>query len=418
MAITPAVTNRDYEGEIKKQGDRVNILSVLHDIALSDYSTGSDMDSQAITDHEDVMIVEKRKYWNFALDRLEDIFTYGNNLAEMLVHNGAETLQRQIDTYVLENAQFAKAGSWVGINLRVTGSSADTEASIATTAAGGTITFGVGAATEIVTVENPIDGATYSSGFYSPSSLGKPIRLLSGNSHATSWYRITGITNTASISVTNWDTSVLGEGRIPTGDSLEGLAGDPDRFMGGANNGDGKPTTEAGWGWEVQAAAPTTVSSSNVYDAIVDLDEVLNFNEIPDGDRHIAAPSQFIAALKRASELQPSIGFVFTDVIVNGNVGRIGGFDIHSAVGSRLSTRAGQEGGTGLGASHVTIDGGNGYMIPAFHKSFITYADKWAETRVVDAENQFAKKYQGLFLYSAKVTDLRRKSGACLFASF
>jgi hypothetical protein len=36
---------------------------------------------------------------------------------------------------------------------------------------------------------------------------------------------------------------------------------------------------------------------------------------------------------------------------------------------------------------------------------------------VVDAEDQFAKKYQGLFLFGAKVPVYRRKYGAILFGS-
>lgn len=418
-AVTPAVTNSLYEGDIQKYGDRVSILQFLSDIVMRDYVTGTDMTSQTITDHEDLLVVEKRKYYNFPLDRLEDLFTYGTNVDQALVDNAAKVLEKTVDTYVLEHAQWAKAGSWVGVNLRVTGSSADTEASIATTATGGTITFGVAPVTdEVATIENPIDGNTYSTGFYSPSALGKPIRLLSGTSWATSWYRITGVTNTSSITVTNWDTATTGEGDIPAGDILRGMYGDPDRFAGGASNGDGKPTTEAGWGWEVQAAAPTTMASGSIYDAIVDLAEALDFNEMPDTDRHLVLPSQGMALLRKASEIQPAIEMAYTGVVLNGRVARVAGFDVHVAVGSRMTTRAGQEGGSGLGSDHTTTTGTTGYLHPAHHISFITFANKWAETRVVDDQDQFAKMYQGLFLYGAKVTDLRRKSGALLFGSY
>src|SRR3990167_8314537 len=77
--VTGSIANRDYEGEIKKPGDRVNILSFLNSILLSDYSVGSDMSSETIVDAEDQLIVEKRKYYNFSLDRLEDLFTYGGD---------------------------------------------------------------------------------------------------------------------------------------------------------------------------------------------------------------------------------------------------------------------------------------------------------------------------------------------------
>ena len=40
-AVTPAISNSDYEGEIKKAGDRVNILTFLGDIPLNDYTVGN-----------------------------------------------------------------------------------------------------------------------------------------------------------------------------------------------------------------------------------------------------------------------------------------------------------------------------------------------------------------------------------------
>src|SRR3989304_5248603 len=119
-AIVDAIANRNYEGEIKKPGDRVNILSFLNDILLSDYSVGTDMNSETVVDHEDQLIVEKRKYYNFSLDRLENLFTYGGEIPENLLTNAAQTLKRTIDTYVLDKfAQEVKAGNWICIDLRV-----------------------------------------------------------------------------------------------------------------------------------------------------------------------------------------------------------------------------------------------------------------------------------------------------------
>ena len=56
--------------------------------------------------------------------------------------------------------------------------------------------------------------------------------------------------------------------------------------------------------------------------------------------------------------------------------------------------------------------------MPANHKAMATFAEKWTESRVVEAENQFAKKYQGLWLYGALIPRYRRKYGAILFGSF
>ena len=120
-AVSPAITNKDYEGELKKSGDRVNILSFLNDALMSDYVVGTDMASETIVDTEDQLIVEKRKYFNFSLDRLEDLFTYGDNVVENLLQNRAAILEKEVDKYVLEKAVDARAGSWIGVDIKVAG---------------------------------------------------------------------------------------------------------------------------------------------------------------------------------------------------------------------------------------------------------------------------------------------------------
>src|SRR3990167_8033885 len=141
-AVVDAVANREYEGEIKKPGDRVNILSFLNDAELCDYAVGTDMTVAQIVDAEDQLIVEKRKYYNFSLDRLEDLFTYADNIPDALVEQHAQKLASTIDTYVLDAAgSDVKAGNWIGVNFLVTGSTQGTEASLVTTATGGTITI-------------------------------------------------------------------------------------------------------------------------------------------------------------------------------------------------------------------------------------------------------------------------------------
>lgn len=413
-AVFPSITNSDYEGEIKKAGDRVNILSFPGDFSMEDYVAGTDMSTFAVFDLEDQLVVAKRKSHNFAIDRLEDLFTYVDDAADTLVENVAKSVERGIDTYVLEFAQYAKAGNWIGIDIRVAGSAADTEASIATTSTGGTVNIAGGPVTfEEGTIEHG-DGTSDYFGF-TTSDLGKPIRLTSGTTWATEWYRISARTDSNTVSIVNWDEATEAHD-IPNGDILRGMYGGF-QFTGGAANGDGKPTTEAGWGFELQAARPTTISVSTVYEQIVKLAERLDESEIPDTDRHITGNPEFIAVLKQAAELQPAIAMAYEGVIINGKVGRVGGFDIHMASGSRVSTRLGHSTSSGQGSDTALTDGTRAYQILANHKSYCTFAYKWAESRIVDAESQFAKKYQALHLYGALVPLIRRRAGAVLFGT-
>lgn len=412
-AVTPAITNTNYEGDIRKAGDRVNILSFPGDMQLQDYVAGTDMSTDAIFDMEDQLVVEKRKAYNFPIDKLEDLFTYVDDVADTLVESAEKTLERTVDAYVLEKAGDSKAGSWVGIDLRIVGSSRDTEASIATTSTGGTLTIDVGTVNGDGTVEHG-DG-TLDYGGFTAADVGKPVRLTSGTTWATEWYRISAVTDSVTASIENWDSATAAPD-IPNGDILRGLYGGF-AFTGGATNGDGKPTTEGGWGLELQAARATSITASTVYEQVVALAEKLDGEEVPDTDRHLTGTPGFTSILKQASELQPAIAIAYDNVILNGRVGRVGGFDVHQAAGARVSSRVGHSTSTGQGADVALTTGTRASLILANHVSFITFAYKWSESRVVDAENQFARKYQGLHLFGAKVPGIRRRSGAVLFGT-
>lgn len=422
-SIVDSITNRNYEGEIKKPGDRVNILSFLNSGTLSDYVVGTDMNSEALVDSQDQLVVEKRRYWNFALDRLEDQFTYADDIVDHISNDYAKQLEKEIDTYILGKlAGGVKAGNWLGVNLVVAGSG-QTMASIATTSTGGTVNInGYAQANnqEIGAVENPVDGLTYFGGF-DQTDVGKGFRLRSTTAFVSPWYLITAVTNSVTASLTEWDGAVAGSD-FEEGYTLRGtFGGDGINFTKyGLTTGDASLLTMSGLGWEIQAAIATTVSSSTIYNQVTLLAEALDQGEVDNVDRHFTVPAQVVTQLKQASQLQPTgIAEIFTGTVINGRVMRVGAFDVHMAAGSRVSTRSGHSTATGALAPDVAITAGAvGYQMPANHIQMVTFAEKWSESRVVDAENQFAKKYQGLFLYGALVPAYRRKYGAILFGSF
>lgn len=421
-AVFGGITNRNYEGEIKKPGDRVNILSFLNSILLSDYTVGSDMASETIVDAEDQLIVEKRKYYNFSLDRLEDLFTYANDIPEHLIRDSASVLERTIDAYVLDKfASETKAGNWVGVDLVVVGNG-QTMASIVTTATGGTVTLNATSNTyegQVGTVENPRDGLTYVAGFVA-TDLYKGFRLRSTASFVSPWYRISGVTSTISATLTEWDEAVSGSD-FEEGYTLRGLFGGDGRSFPKYGTGDASLLTMSSLGWEIQAAAATAVTAATIYDQATLLAEALDEGEIPAESRKLTMPPAGITMLRQAAELQPTgIAEIYSGTVLNGRVMRFGGFDVYSAAGARVSTRVGHSTATNAGpdTDAVPVAGTVGYIIPANHTEMCTYADKWSESRVVDAENQFAKKYQGLFLFGAKVPRARRKFGSVLFGSF
>lgn len=420
-AVWPAITNKNYEGEIKKPGDRVNILSFLNDIALGDYVVGTDMASETIVDAEDQLVVEKKKFYNFSLDKVEKIFTYGGDIPEALILNASQVLEREMDKYVLEKATEVKAGNWVGIDLVVYGSG-QTMASIVTTSTGGTVTITTYAeqvlgGTGYTTVENPRDGASYLAGFEA-SDVGKGFRLRSTAAFVSPWFKIASVTSTTVATLTEWDGATAGSD-FEEGHTLRGLFGGDGRSFPKYGDGNASLLTMSGLGWEIQAAAATSVSASSIYDQVTLLAEALDAGEVPQEGRKLTVTENILTQLKQASELQPTgIAEIYSGTVINGRAMRIGGFDVHVAAGARVSSRAGHSTSSGTGADTTPVTGSTGYFLLANHPEMITFAEKWSESRVKDAENQFASKYQGLYLYGAKVVAGRRKFGSVLFGSF
>lgn len=420
-AVFPAIINRDYEREFKSAGDRVNILSFLNSGELQDYVVGTNMSVQQIVDAEDQLIAEKRKAYNISLDRLEDLFTYANDIPDSMLTEQSRTLEKTIDSYILDKAASeVKAGSWLGIDLRVEGSG-QTEASIVTSATGGTVTVNANSNTyegQIGTVEDR-DGTLVFAGFNN-SVLYKGFRLRSTATFVSPWYRISAITSSTVASLTEWDEATSGPD-FEENYTLRGTFGGDGRSFPKYGAGDASLIGMSSLGWEIQAARATAVTAASIYDQITLLSEFLDDNEVSAEERKFTGPPALKTVGRQAAELQPSgIAEIYTGTVINGRVMRLGAFDIMTATGARVSTRAGQStAATGGPSSDVSLTtGAVGYVMPAHHIGFMTYGDKWSETRVVEAEDQFAKKYQGLFIFGAKVPRYRRKYASALFGSF
>ncbi len=420
-AVYPAIVNEDYQGEIKKPGDRVNILSFLNKGELGDYTVGTDMSVMQIVDAEDQLVVEKRKYYNISLDELEDLFTYVDDIPDNLIEVESKALDLVTDQYVLyKAAEEVKAGNWIGIDLVVEGAASGTSASIVTSATGGTVTIGgTGVATvenSIGAVENPRDGNLYFGGFQT-QDLYKGFRLRSTAAFVSPWYRISGITSSTQATLTEWDEATGGPD-FEEGYTLRGLFGGDGVNFPKYGDGNAALITMMGLGWEIQAAAPTSVTAATIYDQVTLLSEALDKDETPEDNRTITVTPAIKTQLKQSTEFQPSgVSEIYTGTVINGRVMRVDSFDIVNATGSRVSTRAGHSIGTGVAGDFVATSSATGYQILANQKGFMTYADKWSKTRTIGAENQFATKYQGLYLFGAKVPRQRRKYASMLFAS-
>lgn len=405
-AITPAVANTDYEGEIKKLGDRVDVLMFLDDLAIRDYTVGTDMSTEHPVDTEATLHVNRKKYWNFDIDSSDKAMMYVDDEDSVLISNAARTLERVIDTEFLQQVYWVKAGHRIpNGNFCSSSTGGVWEYALNNLATYVTITTAAswGVAT-LVGMRGPFASTpTLYNAPFPTDCVGRGIRFTS-TTGVSPWYRITARTSSFALTFNNWDGST-------TMDQV-GYTGYTNSYLKGlfTNPGWVWTTTQGGCGCQIEGMASTAVTSANVYTLCAMAAQKLDEDGIPPDDRHLIVPAWFKGCLVQASQLQPDIAMYYTDTVINGKVGRVAGFDIHVVEDQRFSTLTSPI--ANLGSEYVQAVG---YQIPAFHKSFCTFAHKWSESRVVDSQLQFAKLYQGLNLYGFKVLDLRRNAGAYIF---
>lgn len=106
------VINRDYEGEIQKYGDTVKIGS-LGAVSVGDYTKDTDMNVQVLTDAEQYLAIDKKKYFNFMVDDLDQAQQNTNTLDEAM-KNAAYQLRNVADGIVAGLYPLAVADTGVG----------------------------------------------------------------------------------------------------------------------------------------------------------------------------------------------------------------------------------------------------------------------------------------------------------------
>lgn len=128
--VLTAISNTDYEGEIRGQGDKV-IIRTIPTLAISDYESGQTLTLQRPESPTIELLIDKGKYWAAIVDDVQAIQS-DKNLMNMWSQDASEQLKINIDTQVLGSIvpdvaaanKGANAGRISGnINLGTTGAS-------------------------------------------------------------------------------------------------------------------------------------------------------------------------------------------------------------------------------------------------------------------------------------------------------
>jgi hypothetical protein len=127
-SVIPAISTTDYLGEIKNQGDKIEINQVP-DITITPYKMGDTLANQRPTQTIIELRIDHGNYWSFILDDVADAQSMFNMTAPW-AENASEKLKIAVDTEVLAfmstGADAANKGAAAGrisqnVNLGVTG---------------------------------------------------------------------------------------------------------------------------------------------------------------------------------------------------------------------------------------------------------------------------------------------------------
>jgi len=115
--VLSSITNNDWEGEIKDQGDKVEIRTIPS-ITISNYSKGQTLTSQVPTGGVVELLIDKGKYFQVVVDDVDDVQS-DLRLMDIFTNDAAQQMKIAIDTDVLaavkNTAAAANQGAAAGV---------------------------------------------------------------------------------------------------------------------------------------------------------------------------------------------------------------------------------------------------------------------------------------------------------------
>lgn len=275
-SVTDAITNSEYEGQIK---DKASVLNVLTFGAISEHAyNGSDMSADSLTESNCQLVTDQAKYIYFTVKSYDTFRSYIKNPEQTIQKQVANRMKQVIDTYVL--GFYTDAG-------------AD---AIGTDFSTGTVT---------VTVTTGV--VTHSATGFTSAMVG---RLFKAVGH-TKYYRVTAYNSTSEIVIS---------------DDLDDVA---TQYTGGAISG--------GTAFVIRALTAVQVTKDTIFSKITDMATALNNNAIPQMDRWLVLPSS-IAGVLRQSSVYAGISEGGRQVAMNGLLPRqFAGFDVYEVPDSYVT---------------------------------------------------------------------------------
>lgn len=114
--VLNAISNTDYEGEIKNYGDTV-IINKIPDITISNYRMGDNLNVQRPPADTASLLIDQGKYWSFIMDDVADVQSLINMIPKW-AENASEQMKIVVDTetlaYLVGKAAATNRGATAG----------------------------------------------------------------------------------------------------------------------------------------------------------------------------------------------------------------------------------------------------------------------------------------------------------------
>lgn len=111
-AVAGGLVNRDYEGEIRREGDSVKITSI-NDVTIGTYTAHSDITVEDIDDATRSLLIDQAKYFAVELDDIEAAQQKkgGRSALDQAVDNAAYQLRDVTDAFLISTMNTAVQGT-------------------------------------------------------------------------------------------------------------------------------------------------------------------------------------------------------------------------------------------------------------------------------------------------------------------
>lgn len=355
-SVSDAITNSDYEGQIKDTSSILNVLTFgkLSAQNYDDTAAANGMTAQDLSESNAQLVTNQRKYFYFKVKDWDTFRSYIKNPENTIVEQVGNEIKKVVDAYVLGFHDSIKSGQRIGTPYTT-----------------GTVTV------------TAVTGAVVGSGTtFTSAMIGKGFKA-TGQS---AWYRISAVADSTHLTITD-DGVDAGFASPFTGTPTASMP-----YSGGAVAG--------GTNYEIEANTPITVTKSTIFQYMTQAAATLTNNEIPYDNRFMVVPADIAALIRQAPEFISQGTESGRTAVLNGMLsGQFAGFNIYEVSSDRISGNS-----------------TNGFHCLGGHKSAICFAMGLVRNQVEqDIIGNFGKAYKSLYVYGAKVPDERRKALVELF---